>query len=63
MEFEAIRAAIMKLEAGEQRRLVLELLPEIWPNLVGDEACLKLLRKLLDAATVKEYREEHMDHL
>jgi hypothetical protein len=63
MQFDAIKAAIMNLDPGEQRRVVLELLPEIWPNLVGDDACLKLIRKLIDAASVAGYQEEHMDHI
>ena len=48
MNFEAIKAAVMDLDAGEQRRVVLELLPEIWPQIVGNDACLKLMRKLVD---------------
>jgi hypothetical protein len=63
MKFEAIKAAILNLEAGEQRRVVLEVLPEIWPSLVGDESCLKLLRKLVDEESVRSYQAEHMDHL
>jgi hypothetical protein len=63
MKFEEIKAAIMNLDEGEHRRLVLELLPEIWPKIVGDDACLKLLRKLVDEESVKKYQQEHMDHI
>jgi hypothetical protein len=63
MNFEAIKAAVMKLDAGEQRRVVLELLPEIWPQIVGNEACLKLIRKLVDEESVRRYQEEHLDHI
>jgi hypothetical protein len=63
MNFEAIKAAVMNLDAGEQRRVVLELLPEIWPQIVEDEACLKLIRKLVDAESVRRYQEEHLDHI
>ena len=63
MNLATIKAAIMKLDPGEQRRVVLELLPEIWPQIVGDEACLALLRKLLDEESVRRYQEEHMDHI
>ena len=63
MNFEAIKAAVMNLDAGEQRRVVLELLPEIWPQIVGDDACLKLIRKLIDAESVKRYQQEHLDHI
>ena len=63
MKFDAIKAAIMNLDEGEQRRVVLELLPEIWPKIVGDDACIKLLRKLVDEESVNRYQQEHMDHL
>ena len=63
MNFEAIKAAVMDLDEGEQRRVVLELLPAIWPKIVADEACLKLIRKLVDAESVKKYQEEHLDHI
>jgi hypothetical protein len=63
MNFEAIKAAVMGLDEGEQRRVVLELLPAIWPRIVSDEACLKLIRKLVDAESVKKYQEEHLDHI
>jgi hypothetical protein len=63
MEFEAIKAAIMNLDAGEQKRVVLELLPEIWPKIVGDDACFRLMRKLVDEESVRRYGEEHMDHI
>jgi len=63
MNFEAIKAAVMDLDAGEQKRVVLELLPEIWPHIVRDEACLKLIRKLVDEESVRKYQEEHLDHI
>jgi hypothetical protein len=63
MEFEEIKAAIMNLDEGEHRRLVLELLPAIWPKIVGDDACIKLIRKLIDEESVKEYQAEHLDHI
>ena len=63
MKFEEIKAAILKLDEAGQRRVVLEVLPAIWPQIVGDEACLKLIRELIDAASVKKYQEEHLDHI
>ena len=63
MKFDEIKAAIMNLDEGEQRRVVLELLLEIWPKIVGDDSCLKLLRKLVDEESVKKYQQEHMDHI
>jgi hypothetical protein len=63
MNFEAIKTAVMNFDAGEQRRVVLELLPEIWPQIVGDDACLILIRKLVDEESVRSYQQEHLDHI
>jgi hypothetical protein len=63
MKFDEIKAAVMNLDAAEQRRVVLELLPKIWPHIVGDDACLKLIRQLVDAESVKRYQQEHLDHI
>jgi hypothetical protein len=63
MKFDEIKAAVMNLDKGEQRRVVLELLPEIWPNIVGDASCLQLIRKLVDEESVKRYQQEHLDHI
>jgi hypothetical protein len=63
MTFAEIKAAIMNLDAQEQRRVVLELIPEIWPQIVGDDSCIKLLRKLVDEESVRRYHEEHLDHI
>jgi len=63
MKFDEIKAAVMNLAKGEQRRVVLELLPAIWPQIVGDDACIKLLRKLVDEESVKRYQEEHLDYI
>jgi hypothetical protein len=63
MEFEAIKTAVMNLDEAGQRRVVLELLPAIWPKIAADDACLKLIRKLVDTESVKRYEEEHLDHI
>jgi len=63
MTFDEIKAAIVKLDAKGKRRVVCEVLPEIWPKIVGDDACLECLRKLVDEAAVAQYKAEHMDSI
>lgn len=63
MNFSEIKTAILGLTEAEQRQLFLELLPEIWPKISGDAACLALLKNLLDEESVKTYQQEHMDHI
>ena len=61
MTFEEIKAAIMAMDDQGKKRLVMEVLPAIWPNLVDDDTCLEFLRKLVDAEVVRQYKQEHMD--
>jgi len=63
MKFDEIKAAVLNLGEEEQRRVVLELLPAIWPKIAGDEPCIKLIRKLVDEESVKRYQQEHLDHI
>lgn len=63
MTFDEIKSAVLKLSKKEQRRVVTELLPAIWANLVQDESCLQSLRKLVDEESVRKYLEEHLDHI
>jgi hypothetical protein len=63
MTFDQIKTAVLKLNKKQQRRLVQEVLPEIWANLVSDESSIQLLRKLVDEESVRKYKEEHLGHI
>jgi len=63
MTFDEVKAAVMSLDDQGKKRVVKELLPAIWPKIVGDESCLEFLRKLVDEAAVRKYKEEHMDSI
>jgi hypothetical protein len=63
MTFEEIKAAIMAMDDQGKKRVVMEVLPAIWSKIVGDEACLELLRKLVDEEAVAKYQAEHMDSI
>lgn len=63
MTFEEIKTAVVALDAQGRKRVVCELLPEIWPTIVGDEVCLDFMRKLVDEDAVQQYKEEHMDSI
>ena len=63
MDLAEIRNAILGLNDAAQKQLVLEVLPEIWPRISGDAACLAVLKQLLDAESVKTYQQEHKDQI
>ena len=60
MKTEDIKLAIRNLEQSEQRRLMMEVLPEILPKACTDEACLTVVRDFINEETSRLYREQHM---
>ena len=60
MNFEEIKSAIMNLNDQDQKRLILEVVPAIWPTVCLDDICVDSFRQLVDEATVREYREQHL---
>lgn len=61
MTFEDIKSAVMSLSAADQKRLIMDVVPAIWPKACTDEACVVRMKELVDEEIVKKYREEHMD--
>jgi hypothetical protein len=61
MTFEELKTTVLNLDQSEQKRLILEVLAEIMPNVCKDEACLNKIRNFVDEATIKTYRDQHMD--
>jgi len=63
MTFEEIKAAVMGLSAADQKRLIIEVVPQVWPKACVDESCVKRMKELVDDEMVKKYREQHMDSI
>jgi hypothetical protein len=61
MRFEEIKAAVLKLDQSEQKRLMIEVLTEIMPYVCTDDACLDKIRSFVNKETIRTYREQHMD--
>ncbi|OIP88858.1 MAG: hypothetical protein AUK55_15455 [Syntrophobacteraceae bacterium CG2_30_61_12] len=61
MTFEAIKEAVLQLNAADQKRLILELVPQIWPRACQDDACLVQMRELVDEEAVKKFRAQHFN--
>lgn len=60
MTFEEVKAAVLKLSEADQKRLIMEVVPQIWPKACIDDSCVDKVRELVDEATVKKYKEQHM---
>jgi hypothetical protein len=63
MTYDQIKDAVLNLDENDQKRLILEVIPQIWPKACTDDACLKKVRELVDEDAVKAYREQHLDHI
>jgi len=61
MTFEDIKSAVINLSKKDQKRLITEVIPEIWGEACKDDACLIKMRSLVDEDAVKEYRNQHMN--
>lgn len=61
MTFEELKTTVLNLSQSEQKRFILEVLEQIMPNVCKDDACLDKIRKFVDEATIKTYRDQHMD--
>ena len=60
MTFDEIKSAILALSEADQKKFVTEVIPLLWPKACLDDLCVAKFRELVDEATVKEYREQHM---
>lgn len=61
MTYDEIKEAILKLEVADQKRLILDVFPQIWQQVCTDDACLDKVRSLVDEDTVRSYRDQHMN--
>jgi hypothetical protein len=60
MTLDEIKSAILGLGEADQKKLITEVIPLIWPKACLDDACVAKFRELVDEATIKDYREQHM---
>ena len=63
MTFEEVKAAVMGLSAADQKRLIIEVVPQVWPKACVDESCVTRMKELVDDEMIKKYREQHMDSI
>ena len=60
MQFEELKKALLNLDQGEQKLLIMEVLPEILPQVCTDETCLGIIRNFINEESTKAYRDQHM---
>ncbi|MGB3223098.1 MAG: hypothetical protein WBB23_09880, partial [Desulforhopalus sp.] len=60
MTFEQVKSAVLNLDQSEQKRMILEVLTELLPEVCKDEECLNQIRNFVNEETIRTYREQHM---
>ena len=60
MSFEEIKDSIMSLETDDQKRLITEVVPQVWGNACDDPSCALKLKELVDGDIERPYYEMHM---
>ncbi|SPF44497.1 conserved hypothetical protein [Syntrophobacter sp. SbD1] len=60
MSFEDIKSLIMTLDAGDQKRLITEIVPQVWGKACDDPSCACKLKELVDRDIVRPYDETFM---
>lgn len=63
MTFDEVKKAVLSLSGKDQKRLITEIVPEIWPQACTDNSCLNKMRELVDEETIKPYRDKHMGNI
>ena len=63
MTFDEVKQAVLSLSERDQKRLITEIVPVIWPRACTDDACLDKMRELVDEETIKPYRDKHMGNI
>ena len=58
MTFEEIKTAILNFNVEDQKRLITDVIPLIWPNICSDESCLSKMREMIDEEMIKKYKEQ-----
>lgn len=61
MSYEDVRTAVLNLDKTEQKRLIMEVLPEIMSKVCTDEECLSTIRNFVNKETNRTYKEQHMN--
>ena len=57
MNFEEIKDKIMCMDTGEQKRLIMEVVPQVWESVSDDASCALKLKELVDKDITRLYEE------
>ncbi len=58
--YEQVKTGILSLSDSDQKRIITDVIPQIWPKACKDDVCLARMREIVDEETVKQYRDQNM---
>lgn len=61
MSFEEIRDTVMSMDETDQKRLITEVVPQVWGKACDDLSCALKLKELVDKDIMRPYDEMYMD--
>lgn len=60
MSFDEIKDTILNLDTVDQKRLMMEVVPQVWGRACDDPSCALKLRELVDRDIMRPYDEMFM---
>jgi hypothetical protein len=60
MTLDEVKWGLLGLSQTDQKKFITEVIPLLWPTACLDDCCVAKFRELVDDATIKEYRDQHM---
>jgi hypothetical protein len=60
MTLDEVKTGLLGLSEADQKKFITEVIPLLWPRACLDDFCVAKFRELVDEATIKEYREQHL---
>jgi hypothetical protein len=61
MSFEEIKDAVMSMDETDQKRLITEVVPQVWGKACDDSSCACKLKELVDRDFMRPYDESFLD--
>lgn len=55
MGYDEVRDAILNMTANDQKRLIMEVIPQVWDRACDDVTCALKLKKLVDQEIMRPY--------
>ncbi len=63
MTLDEIKSKVLEMSVADQVKFITDVVPLLWTKACGYDSCVAKMRELVDEATIKNYREQHMGNV